>query len=132
MKWFKSKTLNNVVIMGKNTYKSIGKPLKDRINIIISKTLRNGISNLETGINLAEQYTDKDIFIIGGASIYKYALECDLVDEVLINMLNINVPNADAFFPELDLNKWIVKQINYCPEMDSKIVKYIRRNGNNR
>ena len=135
MEWFKFQTLHNVVIMGRKTYESIGHPLVKRINFVVSKTWElppdEGVfclNSLERCIKVAELY-NKDIFIIGGSQLYNYALEHNLVDEVLINALDVNVNDADTFFPKLDSNIWKIKQINYCPEMCSKIIKYVKQNG---
>lgn len=73
MKNFKKVTTGSTVIMGKNTAKSIGKPLKNRINIVISKTeyLENfiNVQSVKEAISCA-LYTEKPIFIIGGAQLY--------------------------------------------------------------
>ena len=81
MKHFKNTTSGSVVIMGKKTYESIGRALPNRENIVLSRT--KGIdsenihwrTSLEDAILFAEQnYKDKDIFIIGGGSLYKETL----------------------------------------------------------
>lgn len=81
LKRFKELTQNNIVIMGTNTYKSIGKPLPNRINIIVSTTYNYLDSknvyvrdNLDDALTLADYLAhrdQKDIFIIGGSSIYE-------------------------------------------------------------
>lgn len=82
MKWFKNKTLNNIVIMGSKTWESIGKPLPNRINIVISKqnkfsTVPDHVFNHpETALDFCSiEYPDKEIYIIGGESIYKSFLK---------------------------------------------------------
>ena len=65
MKWFKEMTINNIVIMGKTTYESIGNALKDRINIIISHhpdKIANAeiVPSIEDAVKLAESYYEKD------------------------------------------------------------------------
>ena len=107
MKWFKDTTIGHAVIMGRKTFDSLKKPLKDRINIVI--TSKDIVTNseekiyaaksVEEAISLAKSLTMNDIFIIGGASIYKYALEHDLVDKIYIDYLSEIVEDADAFFP---------------------------------
>ena len=110
MKWFKEMTINNIVIMGKTTYESIGNALKDRINIIISHhpdKIANAeiVPSIEDAVKLAESYYEKDntkkIFVIGGANIYKQFLEKDLVDRIYMDALAENVDGADAFFPDI-------------------------------
>lgn len=79
-KLFKEKTLNSVVIMGKNTWNSLPiKPLPNRINIILNfekEEIEGAIvcTSLEEAFNQAQKY-DKEIFIMGGASIYKQTIE---------------------------------------------------------
>ena len=113
MKWFKEMTINNIVIMGKTTYESIGNALKDRINIIIShhpEKIADAelVPSIEESIKLAESYYEKDnskkIFVIGGASIYKQFIEKDLVDRIYMDALAETVDDADAFFPDILTN----------------------------
>ena len=107
MKWFKETTMGHVVIMGRNTYDSIGGPLTGRKNIIVtSKDVDyNGSeevyvkSSIEDAINFGKTISTDDIFIIGGASIYKYVLDNDLVDNIYIDFIDEWVNDADAFFP---------------------------------
>ena len=107
MKWFKDTTIGHAVIMGRKTFDSLKKPLKDRINIVItskdivtnSEEKVYAVKSVEEAISLAKSLTMNDIFIIGGASIYKYALEHDLVDKIYIDYLSEFVEDADAFFP---------------------------------
>ena len=113
LKWFKDTTIGHAVIMGRKTYESIKKPLKDRINIVVSsKTIAYDgdeklytSNSVENAIELAKSLTVNDVFIIGGASIYKYALDNDLVDKIYIDYLAQEVDDADAFFPSFHDNK---------------------------
>ena len=77
LKYFKEKTLNKVVVMGKNTYMSLPKrPLKNRINIVLSSNLdfkEEGVIVVHSFIELFEElenYNTDDVFVIGGASLY--------------------------------------------------------------
>ena len=114
MQNFKRLTTSNVVIMGRKTYESIGKPLKDRINIVISRSDNKDEGNLiwvhglEEAMKKAKEY-EKDIYIIGGGSIYKEALEKNIVDKIYLTRIKKRVNDADTFFPRLDYyDKWIV------------------------
>ena len=108
LKWFKDTTTGHPVIMGRKTYEAIGHPLKNRVNIVVSTredlwTENSGIrvyDNLEKAIEFAKSI-DEEIYIIGGASIYDYALELDLVDRIYIDMLAEDVKDADTFFPDV-------------------------------
>ena len=111
MNFFKTVTTgqgNNAVIMGRKTYESIGKALPNRLNIVLSKSiseLENCIvkPSLEDAIKyLNELNTIENAFIIGGATLYKEALEKDLVEVLYINnIFNPELTNDDfdTFFP---------------------------------
>ena len=109
LQYFKEKTINSVVIMGRKTYESIGKPLNQRINIIISNTkVFSGencftVKSLEDAISHARKFK-KEIFIIGGERLYKEAV--DIVDRMYITEVFVDVKEADAFFPEIDKTKF--------------------------
>ena len=114
LKWFKDMTTGHPVIMGRKTYEAIGHPLKNRTNIVVSSredlwTDNAGIrvyNNLEDAIKFAKSI-DEEVFIIGGASIYDYALEHDLVDRIYVDMLAEDVKDADTFFPDVIVhNDW--------------------------
>ena len=109
LQYFKEKTINSVVIMGRKTYESIGKPLDQRINIIISNNNVFSeencftVKSLDEAISLAKRF-DKEIFIIGGERLYKEAI--DIVDRMYITEVFVDVKEADAFFPEIDKTKF--------------------------
>lgn len=113
LKWFRKKTEHNIVVMGRNTYKAIGeKPLPNRDNYIISNSIKETpdgfcgvLHTIDEIVNLSENQIG-DVYIIGGAELYKSAIEADIVDEVLIDFIDVEVPDADTFFQPLDLNKW--------------------------
>ena len=120
MTFFKTVTIgqgNNAVIMGRKTYESIGKPLSNRLNIVLSKTISE-IENcivkpsLENAIKyLKELNTIENTFIIGGASLYEEALEKDLVEVIYLNKIynyNLTINDFDTFFPMnfLFTGKW--------------------------
>lgn len=101
---FKSLTLHNVVIMGKNTFLSIGAPLKNRINIIVSSTLKSAdgayiVKSLADALTLAKSIApDKDVFAIGGQSIYNECLM--LADKLYITLVDV-CPEGDVYFPSI-------------------------------
>lgn len=104
MKWFKSVTTNNVVIMGSNTYLSLGKPLPNRINVVLSKTKDySGIGRADhtfsdpaTALVFCQlEYPDKEIFIIGGGEIYNLYLKD--IDRFFITEIDADY-TCDRFF----------------------------------
>lgn len=124
MKHFKETTSDNVVIMGKKTFESIGKALPNRINIVLSRHKSEDSdtlywkTSLEEAITFAEQkYCDKEIYIIGGGQLYKETLEKDYADAVYLTRIKQKVDDADTFFPKLDYNKdWEIKDVKSMSE----------------
>ena len=106
---FKKVTSGNTIIMGRNTFESIGKPLPNRRSIIITRNIlykKEGcevVHSLEDAIKLVKD--QKNAFIIGGAQIYKEAIEKKLVDQLDITKVHQNF-DADVFFPTIDLASW--------------------------
>lgn len=107
LKRFKKITTGNSIIMGRKTFESLGKPLPNRVNIIITRnpkyTTKNGIvvHSLKEAIKIAPK--EKQIFIIGGAQIYKQALP--IADKLDLTFVHKDF-DADAFFPEINLSVW--------------------------
>ncbi|WP_343328891.1 dihydrofolate reductase [Polaribacter staleyi] len=109
LKRFKKVTSGHHILMGRNTFESIGKPLPNRTTIIITRNknyFKEGCliaHSIEEAIALVEN--DNSIFIIGGAQIYKEAIKKNLVDQLDITQVHHHF-EADAFFPEIDVNIW--------------------------
>ncbi len=103
MKYFKSKTNGEVVVMGSATFESLGcKPLPDRINIVLSSSKTYPDTNTFTTIDRAIQflnktYKDKIWWLIGGATLYKQFLELNLVSEIHITQIAAS-RRADVYF----------------------------------
>ena len=108
LKRFKKVTSGHPILMGRNTFESIGKPLPNRTSIIITRNnqyKKEGCliaNSLEEAIAITE---GKDAFIIGGAQVYKQALENNLIDQLDITRVHQEF-EADVFFPEIDLTIW--------------------------
>ncbi len=109
LKRFKALTTGHVIIMGRKTFESIGKPLPNRTTIVISRQTNLQIEgvilahSVEEAILKAKSLTRDDIFIVGGAEIYTLSLP--LVDQVLVTQLH-DIFEGDAFFPEISLEMW--------------------------
>lgn len=108
MKFFKETTLNHVVAMGENTLLSFpnSKPLKNRTHIVLSQDESHnyeGVENVhdfDEFLRLIGEHANKeDVYIIGGASIYRQTLP--YVDKVLLTKVDA-VGGAELFFPNLD------------------------------
>jgi dihydrofolate reductase len=107
MRFFRDETTNKVVVMGKTTLNSFpnGRPLRDRTNIILT-TDKNFkaegaiiVHSVEEALETLKNYKSEDIYIIGGASVYKQFLDyCDVAHITKIDYTY----HADTFFPNLD------------------------------
>ena len=89
MQHFKNLTSNHCVLMGKNTYNSIGRPLPKRTNIVItSKNVQiddcQVFHSVEEGVRFAEGHNEEELLIIGGLAIYKYCQEKGLIDRIYL------------------------------------------------
>ena len=97
---FKDLTTGHVVIMGRTSYEEIGHPLPERTNIVVSKTKVFSGENLYTVKSLKEAIEragQEEIFIAGGAEIFQEALP--LADKIYMTYVDMEVPDADRFFP---------------------------------
>ncbi len=114
MVYFRKTTLNHKVILGYNTYKSIGKALPQRKNIVLSHhkindeniTVYNDIKELEA----KELNTEEECFIIGGASLYNYFI--NKADKLYLTLIEDSCPLATVYFPKIlneDYNKEIIE-----------------------
>lgn len=103
--FFKRLTKGNVVIMGRKTYESIGKPLVDRVNIVISKTMSldtpgvTVVRNLESCCKECAKIPNVNYYVIGGADIYTMFLKADLVSESYVTEIT-GVYDCDVSFPD--------------------------------
>jgi len=118
---FKRLTLNHPVIMGRKTYQSIGRPLSNRTNIIITRNKKYDtpgchiVYSLQEAIKLAQSLDNQEIFIIGGGQIYSQAI--DLADKLYLTLVKGFYP-ADTFFPDYSafskvLSKRKAQDLNY-------------------
>lgn len=111
-KRFKALTTGNAVIMGRRTYEEIGRPLPDRLNIVISTTKSfNGVITVKNLKSALEYAKGTDAFISGGARLYEEILP--IVDKMYITEVDLDI-EGDTFFPEFDeslFEKEIVKEV---------------------
>ncbi len=108
LKHFKELTTGHPVIMGRRTYESIGKPLPNRTNIVISRKndwFEEGIlivGSIKEAIKFAKKI-DENAYIIGGGNIYEQTL--DLADKLEVTLVDA-VLDADTFFPKINEKVW--------------------------
>jgi len=106
LKHFKDITTGNAIIMGRKTYESIGRPLPNRINIVITRNKdyqAKGcivVSSLEDAVKAAK---GKEALIIGGGQIFKMAMH--LIDRIYFTLVDAEI-DGDVYFPQIDDNLW--------------------------
>ena len=114
-KWFKRTTMGDILVMGRKTYESIGRPLPGRETLVLSRVPRNiaGVQVVADLNKLKHLETDKTIWVAGGSEIYKQMLpQCD---ELFITRVHRNV-EGDAFFPEFEDRFHFVEKVLEQPE----------------
>lgn len=135
LKRFKALTTGNTIIMGRKTFESLPKgALPDRRNIVLSTRPGAGFPGAETFPSLEAALSactpDEQVYIIGGASLYRQALP--LADALCLTEIDAEAPRADAYFPEVDHGIWQEKSRDSRP-VDEKhpcpyaFVDYVRR-----
>ncbi len=107
LKRFKNVTANHHVIMGRKTFESLGKPLPNRTNIIVTRNTNFSAKNCIVVNSLQQALeavkNDESPFILGGAEIYKQAIK--IADKLDITFVHHKF-EADVFFPEIDKSIW--------------------------
>ncbi len=107
--YFKRTTLGHPIIMGRNTFHSIGRPLPKRTNIVVTRDpffRADGIlvaHSLQEAIDMAFEAGAAETFIIGGGQIY--AQSAELWDKIYLTEVDLEVPGA-VRFPEMDAAEW--------------------------
>ncbi len=123
-KWFKKMTTGHIVLMGRKTFQSIGKPLPNRQTIVLTTSLQPifGVeiaANLDEIAELVPSTDPRDVFICGGAQIYQQALpRCS---DLYLTLVNRTV-EGDAFFPPFEDRFKLIETVSQNP--DFKILHY--------
>lgn len=127
LKRFKKLTTGHPIIMGRKTYQSIGRALPDRTNIVVTRDKNLEIPgcivvhSLVEAIEKAKKIDREEIFVIGGAEIYKEALP--LADMLHVTKVDMDV-EGDAFFPEY-LNLFTKKVLEELGEHEGLKYSYL-------
>ena len=106
---FKRLTTGHTVVMGRKTFESIGKPLPNRTNVVVTRQpdyRAEGckvVHSLEEAINEQQSTMHEQLFIIGGAELYEQALP--LADKLYLTEVKAS-PDGDVFFPTINLMDW--------------------------
>ena len=118
LKHFKDITSGHTIIMGRKTYDSIGRPLPNRRNIVITRNAELNLPGTEVTNSLEQALrlcsAEEEVFIIGGAELYKHALEA--TDRIYLTRVH-QTYDADTFFPEIAPGTWNETSIeNHQPD----------------
>jgi dihydrofolate reductase len=106
---FRRLTTGHVLVMGRSTFESIGRPLPDRLNVVLTRRSdwsAEGVAvagSLEDALDLAHG-SGRVAFVVGGAEVYRAALL--LADRMELTEVDAE-PKGDTFFPEVDWSRWI-------------------------
>lgn len=128
---FKNTTLGFPIIMGRKTFETLGKPLKGRLNIVVSKNKSYKTSfnevvikkSIDEAIDYCKSVKPEKIFIIGGGEIYKQAVS--FVDEMIITFMKFDA-EGEVKFPSINNDDWNTEKINDHELFE--IFRYVRKN----
>lgn len=131
---FKRTTMAKPLVMGRNTFESIGRPLPGRTNIVISRNPEFNHPGIKVAASLAEalKIADaqaildgaKEIMVIGGGQIYEQAFP--LADIVYLTEVDAE-PEGDAWFPEINRNEWLEISRDTYPAQEGNRYAYAIR-----
>lgn len=116
MEYFKEVTTGKTVVMGRKTYESIGRPLPNRRNIVITSRMLEGVETVKTVDEILDMHDD--IFIIGGASIYEEFIK--YADKIYLTLIDKEY-DADTYFPTFDDNQFEKTVIKEETENDIRL-----------
>lgn len=123
-KWFKKMTVGQVVVMGRKTFESIGKPLPNRQTIVLTRSAVpipgvRTVSALGQIDPQAPEFVGRDIFICGGAQVYAQALPC--CSDLYLTLVQRTI-EGDTFFPPFEDRFKLIETVMDVPEF--KILHY--------
>ncbi len=125
-KHFKNTTLGFPIIMGRKTFETLGKPLKGRLNIVVSRNQNYQTDfeevvikpSLQSAIDYCKELNPEKIFIIGGGEIFKQSIP--LADEMIITFMKFDA-EGEIKYPEFDSKQWKIEKM-----MDHELFEVFR------
>ncbi len=122
LKHFKQITTGHTVVMGRKTFDSVGKPLPNRRNIIITRQ-KISIEGCEVASSINEAFAlcadEQEVFIVGGAEIYRQSIH--LTDRIYLTIVHQKF-DADSYFPEFNYNEWVeTEREDHEPDEKNKL-----------
>jgi len=137
LKHFREYTTNKLLIMGRKTYESIGRPLPNRINYVVSNTIskiegasvfRNTQDAIDAAIDQCNLNNKDEIVIIGGGYLFRDTLE--VTNKLVLTKVDCDI-DGDIFYPEINFSNWEkLSSTNFCKDMDNEydfVVEEYRR-----
>jgi len=123
-KWFKKMTTGNVVIMGRKTFESIGRPLPNRETVVLSRSgfTHPGVRTIQSLAEIDPSAEARDVFICGGAEIYALALPA--CSDLYLTLVKRTVA-GDAYFPRFEDEFELVEVVS--DGVDFRIMHYRNR-----
>ena len=128
LKRFKQLTTGHPIIMGRKTYESIGKPLPNRTNIVVTRDTEyraDGVfvvSSVDDALKLAfESVGGEEVFIIGGAEIFRRTIPT--ADKLYMTLIDATI-DGDVLMPEIDLGEWLETSREKFPADDKNSYDY--------
>ena len=124
-KWFKAMTTGQIIVMGRKTFESIGRPLPQRETMVLSRSQFHfpGVRTISDLSELDLTNEARQVFICGGAQIYEQTLP--LCSDLYLTLVKREVSGGDAFFPPFEDRFELAGEIRDCAEF--KILHYRRQ-----
>jgi len=115
-RYFRRNTLGHSVVMGRKTFESIGKPLSERRNIVLSRHADWAADGVDVANSVDDVLTycrdEREVFVIGGADLYRQMLP--LAQTILLTRVHAT-PDGDAFFPKIPAGEWTLARQEHHP-----------------
>ncbi|QLB13606.1 dihydrofolate reductase [Bisgaardia hudsonensis] len=113
LNWFKINTVGKPIVMGRKTFESIGRPLPNRINVVLSRSPyeQEGIiwkNSLESAVDFLKDFSE--IMLIGGGELFKQYLP--QADKLYLTEIQAEL-EGDTYFPKIDWNEWDIEFEEY-------------------
>ena len=126
---FKNTTMGFPIIMGRKTFESLGKPLKGRLNIVVTRNQNLKLDfdevkkfySLKESLDYCLSIGKEKVFITGGGEIYKQAI--GIADEMILSFLTFDA-EGDVYFPKIDTEVW--KEESREKRNEFEIVRYVK------
>ncbi|RIX53626.1 dihydrofolate reductase [Paenibacillus nanensis] len=132
MAYFKAMTTGKTVLMGRKTFESLGRPLPNRRNVVLTRQQGLAFEGCEIVHDIKdalERFRDEELMVIGGAEVYTLALP--YADKLLLTEVEAEIEGSDAFFPKFDKSEWSLsasefKEKNERNPYDCRFQTYLR------